>query len=260
MPEPYHIPSFDLHEFSPKATRYCIIVGVLNEGENFRKQIAAMQHYRNVVDIIIADGGSTDGATAPSFLQHNVRTLLIKTGKGRLSAQYRMAFHYALEQGYEGIITVDGHNKDDMSGIPLFISALDEGYDMIQGSRFMKGGYEKNTPFDRLFAIRFVHSPLISIMCGFWYTDTMNGFKAFSARYLRDARVQPFRQVFDRYNLQYYLNYRAPKIGLKVIEVPVSRVYPADGTVPSKINGLKGRLHILLELFLTVVGGYNPKR
>lgn len=258
MPDNIEIPSSVPHEFAPKTTKYCIIVGVLNEGDNFKQQIASMQSYRKDVDIIIADGGSSDGATSSEFLRDKVSALLIKTGPGRLSAQYRMAFHYALQQGYEGIISVDGHNKDDMSGIPLFIKALDDGYDVIQGSRFMKGGHEKNTPADRKFAIRFVHSPIISIACGFWYTDTMNGFKAFSKKYLLDDRVKPFRKIFDRYNLQYYLNYRAPRIGLKVIEVPVSRTYPDDGTVPSKIGGLTGRLHILLELFLTVIGWYNP--
>jgi hypothetical protein len=40
------------------------------------------------------------------------------------------------------------------------------------------------------------------------------------------------------FNLQFYLNYRAPKLGFRTIEVPARRVYPDDGTIPTKIQGL----------------------
>ena len=69
-----------------------------------------------------------------------MRALLTKTGPGKLSAQLRMGYAYALDQGYEGVVTIDGNGKDSVEAIPLFVEALDEGIDYAQASRFVTGG------------------------------------------------------------------------------------------------------------------------
>ena len=42
-----------------------------------------------------------------------------------------------------GVLTIDGNNKDCPESLDIFIKKLDEGFDMIQGSRFIKGGFIK---------------------------------------------------------------------------------------------------------------------
>lgn len=259
MSESAAIPAHRAHVFTPKQARYCVAVGVLNEGERFREQIARMQEFRAHADILIADGGSTDGGASPEFLAGKARALLVmEESGGGLSAQYRAAIAFALSEGYAGVILVDGNGKDGMEAIPRFAAALDEGYALAQGSRFLPGGLHRNTPLDRLLAIRCVFSPLMRLCSGFPYTDAINGFKAVSRALLEDPRVQPLRPGFRGYRLQYYLNYRAPRLGMRVSEIPVSRVYPAKGRTPTKISGLRGRLDILLQLAVTLAGGYNP--
>ena len=58
---------------------------------------------------------------------------------------------------------------------------------------------------------------------GFRYTDTTKGFRAFSSKFLVDPRVQPFRDVFDTYNLRYHLAIKAARLGYRVKEIPVRR-------------------------------------
>ncbi|UUZ73811.1 hypothetical protein LP415_12845 [Polaromonas sp. P1(28)-8] len=95
----------------------------------------------SIADIIIVDGGSTDGSLEMESLQkNNVRGLLVKTGAGKLSAQLRCVYAFALDQGYEGIISIDGNDKDDPKAIPRFIEALKQGMDFVQASRFISGG------------------------------------------------------------------------------------------------------------------------
>ena len=53
--------------------------------------------------------------------------------------------------------------------------------------------------------------------------------------------------------------WRAAQLNLKIKEIPVSRVYPDDGTVPTKVVGLKYIFRFLWEMVLTKVGTYNPK-
>ncbi len=253
------VPQTQSFTFHAKMRPYALIIGVYNEDTKFTRQLDALQPFREQVDIIIADGGSTDGATSADALMGRARALLINTDLQRgLSVQYRGALHYALEQGYAGVIMMDGNGKDGVEAIPRFLNKLREGYDFVQGSRFLPGGHHERTPLDRVFGIRFVFNPIMYLGSGFHYTDAMNGFKGVSRQLLEDRRVQPFRDVFVRYSLQYYLNYIAPRLGFRVCEIPVSRVYPADDSPYSKIGGLRGRLMILAELFATVIGRYGP--
>ena len=260
LPADWHVPAFTTAIFAPKRTKYCVVIPVINEGARFLRQLAGMAAANLGIDIVVADGGSNDGSTDPDRLrQLHVRSLLTKTGPGKLSAQLRMGFAYALDEGYAGIVTIDGNGKDGFAAIPAFAAALEQGFDFIQGSRYIDGGSAANTPLDRKLGVKYLHAPLLSLAAGFRYTDTTNGFRAFSARFLRDPRVRPFRAVFDTYNLHYYLAVRAPRLGLRVKELPVRRDYPASGPTPSKIGGFGGKLHILKQLFLTVAGAYNPR-
>lgn len=98
----------------------------------------------------------------------------------------------------------------------------------------------------------------MSVAAGVHYTDTTNGFRAYSRRFLLDPRVQPFRDVFVGYELHYYLAIRAAKLGFRVCETPVSRVYPAHGPVPTKISPLRGNWLVLRTLVRALRGAYDP--
>lgn len=257
----WQLPVFTVQTFAPRRTRFCIGIPIINEGERIRKQLQQMSDLGlpELADIVIADGGSTDGSTdRDRLMSSGVRTLLTKTGSGKLSAQLRMFFAYATTQGYDGMVIIDGNNKDGVEAIPTFLAALEQGWDYIQGSRYIPGGVEKNTPLSRKLAVTLIHAPVISLAARWRYTDTTNGFRAVSRRFLLDPSLKPFRDVFNTYNLHYYLSVMAPRLGYRVKELPVARVYPAAGPTPSKIKGFKGNLHVLSQLFRTALGFYNP--
>ena len=96
----WQVPEYKSVELNPRRSKYCIGVPVINEGKRLLGQLERMAKLNLASDIIIGDGGSTDGSNEPELQrQAGVRTLLIKTGRGRLSAQMRMLFAYAIEQG-----------------------------------------------------------------------------------------------------------------------------------------------------------------
>ncbi|HIK50030.1 MAG TPA: glycosyltransferase family 2 protein [Oscillatoriales cyanobacterium M59_W2019_021] len=255
----WEIPHHTIAELSSKKSQYCICIPVINEGKKIQKQLDRMQNISRDLDVIIADGGSTDNSLELDRLsQLGIRTLLVKQDMGKLSAQLRMAFAYALQQGYEGIITIDGNNKDDPSAIPEFVRLLDEGFDHIQGSRFIPGGRAINTPIERLIGIKLVHAPLISLAAGFRYTDTTNGFRAYSRRFLSDDQVAPFRTIFSAYELHYYLAIQAAKLGYNVKEIPVTRIYPATGPIPTKISPIQGNILLMKTLLKACLGQFDP--
>lgn len=255
------VPAFECSEYAQKTSSYVVLIPVINEGERILKELyRAYKHdIAGHADIVICDGGSTDGSTEERKLRKlRVNTLLVKTDSGKQGAQLRMGIYWALERGYEGIITIDGNYKDSIEDIPRFIQKLEEGYDFVQGSRFVRGGRAVNTPFVRNIAVRLIHAPVISLTAGQRFTDTTNAYRAYSARYLKDGRVAPLRDVFVTYELLAYLSVRATQLGYRACEIPVTRAYPKKGKTPTKISFFKGNSELLKILFKNLRGGYNP--
>lgn len=255
----WQVPAYDELFWLGKTKKYCVVIPVINEGQRIINLLNKMKanNISDIADIIIVDGGSTDGSLEINRLQDlNVKALLLKTGAGKLSAQLRCAYSFALKQEYLGIITIDGNDKDDPVAIPEFVEALEDGIDFVQASRYLSGGVAVNTPKSRDFAIRCIHAPLLSLASGFKWTDTTQGFRAYSAKMLLDEKVSAFRDIFVSYELLAYLSYIAPKLGYKCIELPTSRIYP-EGEVPTKISSFRGNLSVLVVLFKACLGKYN---
>ena len=241
------VPAYTKAEFAEKKSRNCLLIPVINEGERILAELdrAAAAGVTRLCDVALCDGGSTDGSMDQAGLaRRGVNTLLVKTGPGKQGAQLRMGIAWALERGYEGVLTIDGNNKDSIESVPLFLAKLKEGYDLIQGSRFIKGGRAVNTP--------------LSLAAGQWFTDTTNAYRAYSRAYLTHPAVQPLREVFVGYELLAYLSIRATRLGLKACEVPVTRAYPKTGATPTKIKGMRGNADLLKILFRALAGQYNP--
>ncbi|OEE68518.1 glycosyl transferase family 2 [Enterovibrio norvegicus] len=242
-----------------KKRKYCVVIFVINEGDKLLSQLSRMKSADINADIVLADGGSTDGSTKPSLLQSfGVSSLLVKTGPGKLGSQMRMAFSWAISNGYEGVVVIDGNNKDSVENVNDFIVQLENGFDHIQGSRFIPGGKAINTPKSRLLGLKLLHVPLMRLASGFKYTDTTNGFRAYSKKFLSSPSVSVFRSVFEGYELHYYLALKAPKLGFKCIEIPVTRTYPKTGKTPTKISPIKGNLGVINKLFRTILNHYDP--
>jgi len=256
------VPSCTVLPLAPRRSRNCVVIPVLNEGERFMSQLRGMAEagIPAIADIVVADGGSRDGSTDEDFLRScGVSCLLTKTGPGKLSAQLRMAYAWALDQGYEGVVTIDGNGKDSYGDIPRFIEALESGAGYVQASRYAKGGRGVNTPLVRHLAVRFVHSPLTSLGAGTWLTDTTQGFRGYSRDLLADPRLSIFRNIFDTYELLAYISVRAPRLGYRTVEIGTTRTYPAKGKIPTKISAVRGNLILMRSLLSSLLGLYNPK-
>jgi dolichol-phosphate mannosyltransferase len=255
------VPRFECTEYKEKTKDYVVLIPIINEGERIIKELIRAHRHEvsGCADIVICDGGSIDGCTDEKKLRKlKVNTLLVKKDVGKQGAQLRMGIWWALQRGYKGIITIDGNNKDSIEDVPRFIDKLEEGYDFIQGSRFINGGRAINTPFIRTVSVRLIHAPVISITAHHHFTDTTNAYRAYSARYLKDEKVLPLRDIFMTYELLAYLSVRATQLGYKACEIPVTRAYPKKGKTPTKISFFKGNSELMKILFQNLFGVYNP--
>ena len=138
----------------------------------------------------------------------------------------RQGYDYALSQGFDLVVVMAGNGKDDPREIPRITTpVLREGFEYVQGSRFLPGGYRKRSPFlrgvfSRLFP--FAWTLLTGVRC----TDVTNGFRAYKSYILKDPRVRVWQNWLDDYELEYYLHYKALTLGYRFVERPVSKIYP----------------------------------
>lgn len=259
----YGVPKFSCFEFDDRSKDYCVLIPIINEKGLIEKELerAFNAEVYRVADIVICDGGSTDGCTDHDDLKKfKVNTLLVKEDKGKQGAQLRMGFSWAIKRGYKGFITIDGNNKDSIEDVPRFIEKLNEGYAFIQGSRFVKGGQAINTPLSRTIAVKLIHAPVISMTAHKRYTDTTNAYRGYSSEYITDPRVDIFRDIFDTYELLAYLSVRADQLKMKTCEIPVTRAYPKNGTTPTKIHGFSGNWLLFKILIQNAFGKFKPEK
>jgi len=138
----------------------------------------------------------------------------------------REGIKYALDNGYDTIVVMAGNDKDDPREIPRLLNPIvKEGYDYVQGSRFLPGARRIKNPilrgiFSRVYP--FIWTLLTNIRC----TDVTNGFRAYKARIFSDDRINIRQNWLDGYGFEYYIHYKVLTLGYKIKEVPVSKVYP----------------------------------
>ena len=138
----------------------------------------------------------------------------------------REGIEYALHNEYDVAVVMAGNNKDDPREIPrLLAPILKEGYDYVQGSRFLSGGKRVKNPFLRGVFSRiypFFWTLLTNIRC----TDVTNGFRAYRLKVFSDKRIDIWQGWLDEYELEYYIHFKVLTLGYKTKEVPVSKIYP----------------------------------
>ena len=232
--------------------KYTLGICGFNEGEKLKTVVERFNDY-SLYDTLIVDDGSTDGSFEK--LPRNEHVLVIRNAENR-GAGYgvRQLLCQAKKQGYEAIIFVSGNNKDRPEDVGKFVKALEEGYDLIQGSRYLPGGGFAKMPLYRTLATRFVHPWLFSLITGKWITDSTNGFRAVRLSILDDKRLDLNQDWLDRYELEPYLFYKVITLGYRVKEVPVTKIYPPKKQGYTKMKPVTGWWSILRPLVFLGLG------
>lgn len=250
------LPKYNSEYFFEKKNKYALLIPTLNEGERIQTQLKKIKSLfvENIADIFILDSSSTDKSLEPDFLRECLVRAKITIFEGRQGSAFRAGINEILNQDYEGIITVDGNNKDSMHSISEFVKKLEEGYDFVQGSRFMEGAKHENTPFIRLLAMKLILIPFVNILSKYHYTEIASAFRAYSKKLLVKADI--LRDCFVSYEFLWYMSVFAAKNNFKITEIPTERCYPKNGKIPTKIS-LKGCFGIIMQLINLACGKYN---
>jgi dolichol-phosphate mannosyltransferase len=203
-------------------------------------------------EFLVVDDGSTDGSAEAA---ENEGAKVIRTGKTS-GAGYaiRMGIDYALSNQFDIIVITAGSNKDSPAEIRDLVKPIaDDSCDLVQGSRFIKGGKFRKMPFYRVAAVR-LHSLLFSLIAGKWITDSTNGFRAIRASVLMDSQIHLHQDWLNKYELEPYILFKAIKLGYRTAEVPVTKIYPPKELGYTKMKPVTGWWSILRPLLLLGLG------
>jgi len=237
-----------------------ILVSPVAFNENVKLKNAIERFIKSPVsrqaDYLIVDDASTDGTTEmiQNFERSSVKTIKHKQRSG-VGAAIRTAMDYARQHQYEVLVIMAGNDKDNPDEIPFLIDPIVKGgYDLVQGSRY-KGhcGIGGDMPLYRKFATR-LHPWLLSVLTSKKITDSTNGFRAIRLSMLNDPRINLRQDWLDHYELEPYLLYKAITLGFKVLEVPVTKIYPSKKLGYTKMRPVLGWWSILRPLFLLSLG------
>ncbi len=201
--------------------RTLIVTPTYNEKDNLPQFIAAVRGAAPEADILVVDDNSPDGTgqLADEIAQRDryVR-VMHRPGKLGLGTAYIQAFDKGLAEGYDRFLEMDADLSHDVRYLPDFFRALDEGADLVIGSRNIPGGRVEGWGVGRHFISKggSIYSRTI---LGLGVKDLTSGYKAFTRRALEAIDLPTVRS--NGYSFQIEMTYRAVRRGMRVKEVPI---------------------------------------
>lgn len=223
---------------------------------NEEKKIGrVLDRFRSVeiTELLLMDDGSTDGTPGEAH-KRGIKVLRHEQRRG-VGAAIRTVIHYAQAQKFEILVIVAGNDKDRPEEIPRLVRPIiEEGCQLVQGSRYLPGGFYGNMPLYRQAATRFVHPWLFTLLSGQRITDSTNGFRAIHLSLFDDFRIDIDQSWLDGYELEPYIFYKAIKTGHRVSEVPVTKIYPDATLGYTKMPPITGWWQMLRPLFFLTLG------
>jgi dolichol-phosphate mannosyltransferase len=203
----------------------------------------------DVTEFMVFDDGSTDGtAEAVRALGFRVERHKSQLGVG---ASIRDTIRIAQREKFDVVVIMAGNDKDRPHEIPKLVEPIASGRaDFVQGSRYLDGGDYGNMPMYRRIATQFVHPLLFSLITLRRITDSTNGFRAFRVSLFDDSRFDLDEPWLDKYELEPYIFFKAITLGYKVVEVPVTKIYPPHEQGYTKMKPITGWWSILRPLVL----------
>ena len=200
-----------------------VVLPALDEAGKIGRSVERIP--RPLVDhVVVVDDGSSDDTAAEA--QAAGATVLRHPRNRGVGAAIRTGIEHALAAGVPLVGILAGDDQDDPLEIErLAIAIVDNGNDLVQGSRYLRGGRFIDQPLSRTVMTK-AYSALFSICVRRRITDATNGFKLFRASF---CAALPLDQGWlDRYELEPYLLWQAIRRRYRVAEVPVTKLYPSD--------------------------------
>lgn len=206
-----------------------VIIPTYNERENISPLIDRLEEVfkklnNHQVEVLVVDDSSPDGTAkivAELAQQHHWLHLLVRPKKEGLGAAYVAGMDYATSHlGAEVVLEMDADLSHDPKLIPQFLFEIDQGADLVIGSRYISGGsIPPDWGIKRKVLSKFGNLGICLILGHFGVHDWSSGYRAVRSWVFNSIKNDLNR--FTGYTFQVAFVYKALRLKAKVAEIPL---------------------------------------
>ena len=211
-------------------TKSLIIIPTYNEKENVERMIDTVISLVKEFHVLFVDDNSPDGTAdlIEKAIKKNPGRVFIekRAGKLGLGTAYIHGFKWSMEKDYDFVFEMDcdfSHNPEDLLRLH---KELEQGYDLVIGSRYCRGGKVKNWPLKRILMSYFA-SVYVRLILLISIKDTTAGFKGYRLEVLKKINLDAV--TFKGYAFQICMKYAVLRHGYKAKEIPITFVDRVHG-------------------------------
>ena len=198
-----------------------VIIPTYNEVENIQ-MVIDLTLKDKAYDILVVDDSSPDG-TADLVLEliktHSNRLFLEqRTRKEGLGKAYIHGFRWALENNYDFIFEMDADLSHDPKELSPMLDYLKSDYDLVIGSRYVKGINVVNWPLSRIL-LSYLASVYVRWITFMPINDPTAGFVGYTRTVLEQLDFNNIK--FVGYAFQIEMKFKIWKKGFNFKEHPI---------------------------------------
>jgi glycosyltransferase involved in cell wall biosynthesis len=186
-------------------------------------------------EVLVVDDGSSDN-TAGEASEAGAKVISHPRNLGK-GAALKTGFRYALEKGYDAVLTMDADGQHDPDEIPKLLSAASSDAGIVVGARL--------TEKDKIPPARY-RANMVGVKCISWRArnpllDSQSGFRIYKAELLREMKVKS-----SGFEAESEMLMRAGIMGYKIISVPVRTIYSEEALRRSHFRAVPDTYHICI--------------
>jgi len=204
--------------------RTLVVLPTYDEAENIEPMLRRLRAAAPEVDVLVVDDSSPDGTAALAKTvgqELGGVDVLTRATKDGLGSAYRAGFNEGLTRGYDVLVEMDSDLSHDPAALPSLLAAVDEGADLVVGSRYMPGGSIPHWPWHRRSLSR-NGNRYASAMLRMDVADATSGFRAYRAEMISRIDLDAIRA--NGYGFQIEMAYRVAQLGGRIVERPIEFV------------------------------------
>lgn len=230
----------DIDSWESNQHAVSVVIPTLNEAQNLPDVLSRMP--RVVDEIVVVDGHSEDDTVEIAQKVCPAARVILQRNRGKGDA---LRSGFACAQG-DIVVQIDADGSMDPTEIEKFATAINEGYDVVKGSRYLFGGGSTDLSPQRSLGNR-IFVRLVNMLFSTKYTDLCYGYMAFRKKALN--RLIGSLEC-NGFQIETELCIKAKKLGLRVAEVPSFEGERTHGSSNLNWRDAFRILHMIVTEFL----------
>ncbi len=233
-----------------------VIIPTYNEKENIRKMVPVLEKVFAKIknwkmELLVVDDTSPDKTyeeVASLSKKYKFVNLLVNKQKAGLGGAYLKGMDHAFHKlGADVVFEFDADFSHDPEILPSFLNMIDNGYDMVLGSRYIAGGsIPEDWGWYRKFLSIVGNLIIMVVLTDFKIRDWTTGYRAITKEVYESVYQELSSERFSGYTFQIGFLHKAIRRGFKVAEVPLKFV---DRTIGESKLGAEYIKNTLLYIF-----------